>query len=206
MIFTAFADGRFELGDRLTRCALGKGGVIAAADKREGDGCSPLGVWPIRRVLYRPDRAAPPQTRLPVQPIAPDDGWCDAPGDANYNRPVKLPYRASAERMWRDDAVYDLVCVLAHNDDPPVPLMGSAIFLHLARPGFEPTEGCVALQRRDLMELIARAGEGSAVSIVDVAPHPVLDSVEAGLASRAGPARPEARLADRAETDGSDRT
>lgn len=200
MIFTAHADGRFDLGSRTTRCALGKGGVIPAADKREGDGCSPLGVWPIRRVLYRPDRTAPPQTRLPVQPIAPNDGWCDAPGDPAYNRPVKLPYPASAERMWRDDHVYDLVCVLAHNDDPPVPLMGSAIFLHLARPGFEPTEGCVALQLRDLHDLLGLAADGAAIAIVDVNPHPVLDTIEAGLVAPAPSARPEARLRTRSET------
>ncbi|WP_374575072.1 L,D-transpeptidase [Phenylobacterium sp.] len=167
MIFTAYADGRFDLGDRMTRCALGKGGVVAAADKREGDGASPLGVWTIRRVLYRPDREAPPKTGLPVQPIAPHDGWCDTPGDPAYNRPVRLPYPASAEAMWRDDHVYDLVAILAHNDDPPVSPMGSAIFLHLARPDYAPTEGCVALSRDDLLALLAHAGPGSGVAIAE---------------------------------------
>lgn len=178
MLFTAMSDGRFDLAGRETRCALGKGGVIAAADKREGDGCSPLGVWPIRRVLYRPDRTPAPQSRLPVQAIAPNDGWCDAPGDPNYNRPVSLPYPASAEQLWRDDKVYDFVLVLAHNDDPVVPLMGSAIFLHVARPNWEPTEGCIALQPWDVLELIGKAEPGSAVSIVDVNPHPFLDAME----------------------------
>lgn len=195
MIFTAHADGRFDLAGRTTRCALGRSGVIAAADKREGDGASPLGVWPIRRILYRPDRIAPPQTRLPVHPIAPDDGWCDAPGDPNYNRPVKLPYPASCEQLWREDHVYDLVGVLAHNDDPPVPLMGSAIFLHLARPGFEPTEGCVALQVWDMLQLLAVAEPGAAISIVDVNPHPILESVTAlGEAPAARPPRPDVRV------------
>lgn len=166
MIFTAYSDGRFDLAGRLTRCALGRSGVIAAEDKREGDGATPLGVWPIRRVLYRPDRLPAPQTHLPIAPIAPDDGWCDAPGDANYNRPVKLPYPASCERMWRDDRLYDLVCVLAHNDDPPAPLMGSAIFLHVAKPGLEPTEGCVALAQEDVLALLTVAEAGSAVAIV----------------------------------------
>ncbi|MBQ1543244.1 hypothetical protein C5708_06275 [Caulobacter sp. CCUG 60055] len=165
MIFTAWSDGRLDLDGRLVRCALGKGGVIAAADKREGDGASPLGVWPIRRLLYRPDQGGVPATALPVQPIGPDDGWCDAPGDAAYNRPVTLPYPASAERMWREDRVYDLVGVLAHNDDPPVPGLGSAIFLHLARPDFAPTEGCVALARPDLEALLRLAGPGSAIAI-----------------------------------------
>lgn len=170
MIFKARADGHIALDERpdgrVVRCALGKAGVIAAADKREGDGKSPAGVWALRRVLYRPDvYPNGPRTALPIQVMAPDDGWCDAPGDPAYNRPVRLPYPASAERMWRDDHVYDLVGVLAHNDDPPVPGMGSAIFLHLAREGYPGTEGCVALARADLEALLAAARPGDAVEI-----------------------------------------
>ena len=165
MIFSAFSDGRLRLAHREVRCALGRSGVLAAADKREGDGATPLGVWPIRRVLYRPDRGGPPATALPVSPIAPDDGWCDAPADAAYNRPVTLPYPASCEGMWREDALYDLVCVLAHNDDPAVAGQGSAIFLHLARPDYAPTEGCVALARADLEALLAMAGGEAALEV-----------------------------------------
>lgn len=168
MIFTAMSDGSFRLDGRVTRCALGKGGVIAAADKREGDGKSPLGTWGIRRVLFRPDKGGPPQTRLPTKALERDDGWCDAPGDPAYNRAVKLPHPASAEQMWREDDVYDLVCILAHNDDPPVPGLGSAIFLHLARPGYAPTEGCVALSREDMLELLSLAKLGDAVAIEQV--------------------------------------
>ena len=165
MIFTAMSDGRFDLGGRWTNCALGPAGVVPASEKREGDGASPLGVWPIRRVLYRSDKDHAPLTALETRAIAQDDGWCDAPGDAAYNQPVKLPYPASAERMWRDDELYDLVVVLGHNDDPPVDGMGSAIFLHIARPAYAPTEGCVALAREDLVELLSRAQPGDAVEI-----------------------------------------
>jgi L,D-peptidoglycan transpeptidase YkuD (ErfK/YbiS/YcfS/YnhG family) len=165
MIFTAFSDGRFDLAGRWTRCALGKGGVISAADKREGDGASPLGVWPIRRVLYRPDKPPPPETALPTAPLKPEDGWCDDPADPAYNRPVTHPYPASAERMWRADEVYDLVAILGHNDDPVVPGAGSAIFLHIARPGYAPTEGCVALAAEDLQALLKIAQPGDAIAI-----------------------------------------
>jgi L,D-peptidoglycan transpeptidase YkuD (ErfK/YbiS/YcfS/YnhG family) len=140
--------------------------VVRAADKREGDGASPAGVWPIRRVLYRPDRGPAPQTTLPVAAVAEDDGWCDAPGDPAYNRPVKLPYPASAEQMWRDDHLYDLVVILGHNDDPPIAGLGSAIFLHLAKPDYAPTHGCVAVARGDLEALLRVAKPGDAVEIV----------------------------------------
>jgi L,D-peptidoglycan transpeptidase YkuD (ErfK/YbiS/YcfS/YnhG family) len=125
-------------------CAIGRGGV--GAKRGEGDGITPVGRWPVRRVLYRPDRLAPPATALPVAAIAPDDGWCDDPQDpANYNRPVKKPYAGSHEDLWRDDRLYDLIVVLGFNDDPPVAGAGSAIFVHVARPDFAPTQGCVAL-------------------------------------------------------------
>ncbi len=166
MLFRAHADGRFELDGRVVRCALGKAGVIAAAEKREGDNKSPLGVWALREVWYRPDvYPEGPNTALPVRATRPEDGWCDAPGDPNYNRPVTLPYPASAERMWRDDSVYDLVVVLGHNDTPPVPGMGSAIFMHVAREGYLGTEGCVALARADIEAVLAAAQPGDAVEI-----------------------------------------
>ena len=167
MPFRAHADGRFERGDCAVRCAIGKAGVLAAADKREGDNRSPLGSWVMREVWYRPDvYPQGPKTALPVRATRPEDGWCDAPGDPNYNRPVTLPYPASAERMWRDDAVYDLVVILGHNDDPPVPGLGSAIFMHLAREGYPGTEGCVALAREDIEAVLAVAKPGDAVEIM----------------------------------------
>lgn len=163
--FVAWSDGRFDLQGGQAPCALGRGGVVAATDKREGDGCSPLGAWPMRRVLYRPDRGPPPPSALPCTPIAPDAGWCDAPDDPAYNQPVRLPYPASAERMWRDDGLYDLVVILGYNDDPPRPGLGSAIFLHLARDGYAPTEGCVALSRPDLEKVLVLATPDSVLEI-----------------------------------------
>ena len=165
MIFTATADGFLDLRTRKAPCALGKAGVKPAGEKREGDLASPAGTWPIRRVLYRPDRGGAPATALPAAALNPDDGWCDAPQDTAYNRPVQLPYGASAEKMWRDDHLYDLVVVLGHNDDPPQPGMGSCIFLHLARPGYLPTEGCVAVSRPDMEAFLAAAKPGDAVAI-----------------------------------------
>ena len=155
--------GRARWGARQMRCALGKNGIRAA--KREGDGATPVGAFVMRRVLYRADRGAAPTTRLPVKAIAADDGWCDDPADGAYNRPVKLPYRARAEKLWRDDRLYDLIVVLGHNDDPPVAGAGSAIFLHVAAPDYAPTEGCVALASDDLRRVLAEADPESRVVI-----------------------------------------
>lgn len=145
------------------RCALGRGGV--RTDKREGDGATPVGDFPLRRLLYRPDRLPAPSTRLPVAMIDAADGWCDAPGHPDYNRPVRLPFAAGHERLWRDDGLYDVVVVLGHNDAPPVPGLGSAIFLHVARPGLEPTEGCVALDLPDLLRLVAECDPGTVLRV-----------------------------------------
>ncbi|MHA1567223.1 MAG: L,D-transpeptidase family protein [Alphaproteobacteria bacterium] len=154
---------RVAWGDRQFTCAIGRTGHTT--QKHEGDGATPVGGFPFRRLLYRPDRLPPPATLLPKIPMTPDDGWCDAPGDPNYNRPVSLPYPASAERLWRDDHLYDLIVVLGHNDDPPVSGLGSAIFLHVASPGYGPTQGCVALSRVDLLAVIAGADTTSQVIV-----------------------------------------
>ncbi len=147
-------DGRLEFQGRTFRCALGRAGVVAAARKREGDGATPDGLLALRRVFYRADRGRIPATALARIPIAPDDGWCDAPADHHYNRLIRRPFAASHEAMWRDDALYDIVAELGWNDTPIVPGRGSAIFLHIARPDYSPTAGCVALARADLLAVL----------------------------------------------------
>jgi L,D-peptidoglycan transpeptidase YkuD (ErfK/YbiS/YcfS/YnhG family) len=156
-------DGRLRFEGQVLRCALGKGGVRPATEKREGDGATPAARMPLRRVLFRADRGPPPRCAVPVEPIAPEDGWCDDPGHRAYNRPVRLPFDASHERLWRDDHVYDVIGVLGWNDDPVERGRGSAIFLHLAREGYAPTEGCVALAPRDLAWLLAAGLRGITV-------------------------------------------
>lgn len=135
-------------------CALGRTGVIDAADKREGDGKTPLGTYPFRRIFYRADRMPAPDTELTVIPISEVHGWCDDPASEQYNQLVQLPFAASHEKMWREDALYDLVLVIGHNDDPLKLGMGSAIFVHVAKEGFLPTEGCVALEKPALLKLL----------------------------------------------------
>jgi L,D-peptidoglycan transpeptidase YkuD (ErfK/YbiS/YcfS/YnhG family) len=144
-------------------CALGKGGV--SAFKREGDGATPRGRFLLRRVWFRPDRQRVATGFLPSCLTERSDGWCDDPGHVRYNRPVRLPFRASHERMWREDDIYDVVIEIGWNDRPAVRGRGSAIFLHLARPGYKPTEGCVAVSRRDMARLLPRLGPQTRIDI-----------------------------------------
>ncbi len=143
----------------VTQCALGRSGC--AFVKREGDGATPIGSWKIEQVLYRADRVRRPQTRLPMRHIKPDDGWCDDPEDRNYNRAVRLPYAGRHERLYRDDHVYDIVLILEHNRRPRMRNGGSAIFVHLARPNFAPTEGCVAVTEKAMRQLLMPLRRGS---------------------------------------------
>ncbi len=145
--------GRLVLQGRAFPACLGRGGV--SLRKQEGDGATPVGVLPLRRLFYRADRLAIPATALPREPLSPTDGWCDDPADPDYNRPVRLPHAARHEELWRRDGLYDLIGVLGWNDDPVRPGDGSAIFLHVASPDFGPTEGCVALRREHLLEVLA---------------------------------------------------
>jgi L,D-peptidoglycan transpeptidase YkuD (ErfK/YbiS/YcfS/YnhG family) len=152
-----------EWGMGARRAAIGPGGI--AVKQGEGDGVTPRGAWPIREILYRADRIARPNVVLPLRAIQPDDGWCDAPQDPSYNRLVKLPYRASAETMWRDDHLYDLVAVLGFNDDPVMAGKGSAIFLHVAQPDYARTQGCVALAFADALAALEQLRPGDKVVI-----------------------------------------
>lgn len=146
-------------------CAIGRGGACPAEDKREGDGKTPLGRWPIRTILFRPGAAAPPAgLRLPWRWIRSEDGWSDEPDDPEYNRPVRHPHRFSAERLTREDGAYDVIVVIGHNDSPPARAMGSAVFVHCSEG--RPTAGCVAVDKDALLALLLALKPGDLVEIV----------------------------------------
>jgi L,D-peptidoglycan transpeptidase YkuD (ErfK/YbiS/YcfS/YnhG family) len=156
--------GRIVAGSLTIPCALGRSGTTRA--KREGDGATPVGRFRLLGCFYRPDRGPRPPSRLPTAPVRSSDGWCDDPADRRYNRPVRLPYPARHERMWREDHVYDVVVDIAWNRGPVVKGRGSAIFLHLARADFAPTEGCVAVPRQAIGRLLQRIGPNTRIEIV----------------------------------------
>ena len=144
---------RLRAGQVVMRCAIGPAGI--RAQKREGDGATPLGRFALQGGFFRPDRLRA-ISALGLQSMRQADGWCDAPGHARYNRPVRLPFAPSHELLWRDDHVYNLVILLSHNQRPRVQSGGSAIFFHLARDGYPPTAGCVAIGLADMRRLLPR--------------------------------------------------
>lgn len=157
--------GRLIAGTLVLPCALGRSGPSHA--KREGDGASPVGRFRLRGGYFRADRLARRCGALRLRAARPNDGWCDDPRDRRYNRPVPLPCPGvSCERIWREDVLYDAVIDLDWNRGPIRPGRGSAIFLHVARPGFQPTEGCVALRRADLVRLLPRLGPKTVLVIL----------------------------------------
>lgn len=162
--------GTLVCGDRRFDCALGRTGVIAPADKVEGDGKTPLGTYSLRQVFYRADRMPPPKTALPLQELRPETAWCEDPARPDYNTAITLdltaPLPPGIDRMTRDDHLYDITVVIGYNDDPPVAGRGSAIFMHLARPGYTPTAGCVALSESDLRQVLADLTPASTLTIL----------------------------------------
>lgn len=148
---------------RSYRCAIGKNGF--SRTKKEGDGTTPIGTFPLRECWYRMDRLEAPRTKLPLRLIRPEDGWCDDPASADYNTHVRLPYEASHEKLFRDEHVYDLIIPLGYNDDPVIAGKGSAIFMHIAKPGYNGTEGCIALAEADLLEILGDCGPSTTITI-----------------------------------------
>jgi L,D-peptidoglycan transpeptidase YkuD (ErfK/YbiS/YcfS/YnhG family) len=155
--------GQLRWSGGTAAAAVGRAGV--RANKREGDGSTPAGTYPLVFALYREDRIRPPPAHLPMRPLTPNDAWVDDPADAEYNRLVTLPYPARTERMWRHDEIYDFVVVIGYNMEPVIPGAGSAIFLHIARADFSTTEGCIAISREVLVRLIPLLGPGSTITI-----------------------------------------
>jgi len=150
-------------------CSIGKNGI--RADKKEGDGATPAGDFPIREILYRADRMDAQETKLlkalaqegfKVQALTPNDGWVDDVNSDYYNQFVKISaFKRQVprhERLWREDHLYDIIVVLGYNDDPIMKGKGSAIFMHLARQNifkkYGQTDGCIGLNKTDLLKVL----------------------------------------------------
>ena len=144
-------------------CALGPAGIVRR--KRESDGGTPAGRFALLWGYFRPDRPRPPAGGVPLKAMRRDQGWCEDAESRNYNRPVRAPSRDATDRMWRSDALYDLVFVLDQNFSRRAKGRGSAIFFHIARPDLTPTAGCVAISHAAMRRLAPRLAKGAVIVI-----------------------------------------
>lgn len=157
------SQGWLRAGSWRLPVALGHAGI--RANKREGDGGTPYGQFRPVRLWWRADRLPRPRTRLPVRRIGPADAWCEDADDRRYNHAFRRSANEPGDRLWRDDRLYDIIIEIDHNTRPRIAGLGSAVFIHVARPGFAPTAGCVALRPRDLQMLASRLGPKSRIVI-----------------------------------------
>jgi L,D-peptidoglycan transpeptidase YkuD (ErfK/YbiS/YcfS/YnhG family) len=157
------SQGLLRAGPLVLPVALGRAGI--KANKREGDGGTPRGRFRPLRLWWRADRLPRPRTLLPTRRITQAAAWSEDPGDRAYNRPVMRSANEPGDRLWRSDALYDLFIEIDHNVRPRVAGRGSAVFIHVARPGFAPTAGCVALRVQDLLRLSQRLGPKTRITI-----------------------------------------
>jgi L,D-peptidoglycan transpeptidase YkuD (ErfK/YbiS/YcfS/YnhG family) len=156
--------GLLTAGAQTWPVALGLGGI--RADKREGDNATPRGRFRLVRLWWNPERGQRPATLLPVRRIIADDAWCEDPADRRYNRPIKVTPDATGDRLRRTDDLYDLIIEIDHNTRPRIARRGSAVFIHLARPGLTPTAGCVTMPGSSLRRLLRQVGPATRIIIV----------------------------------------
>ncbi len=145
------------------RCSIGKNGMTK--NKIEGDFCTPIGEFKFEKIFYREDKIKEASFLLPSEIISKNDGWCDDPNSKYYNQHIKFPFDYSAEKLYRSDDLYDLILVINYNTNPILRGKGSAIFLHIAKPQFEGTEGCIAVNKEDLITLAQRVDANSTITI-----------------------------------------
>ena len=151
--------------DKSFQCAIGKSGTTEK--KIEGDGYTPLGTYLIKEVFYRSDRVNLPNISFPTTAIESNFGWCDDINSEEYNKLIKFPFKESAERLFRSDNIYDIICVLNYNLDPIVKNKGSAIFLHIARDDYSGTQGCIAISEKNLVSLLTMININTELNIIN---------------------------------------
>jgi L,D-peptidoglycan transpeptidase YkuD (ErfK/YbiS/YcfS/YnhG family) len=145
------------------RCLLGKGGV--KKKKIEGDNITPKGIFKITKVYYRADRIKKLKTSVKIIKIRKNIGWCDDSKSKHYNKQIKLPSNYTHEKLYRNDNLYDLIAVLNYNSNPVKKNKGSAIFIHIARSFYKKTKGCIALKKKNLIQLISQIKKNTKIKI-----------------------------------------
>ena len=145
------------------RCALGKAGM--GEKKREGDNVTPTGTFKIVKIYYRSDRIKKISSKFRAIEITKNMGWCDDPNSKNYNQLINLPSKYGHEKLFKKNNIYDIIVVLNYNMKPVVKNKGSAIFIHVAKKNYQPTQGCIALKKNDLLKILSKINKNIKIKI-----------------------------------------
>jgi len=145
------------------KCAIGKRGI--GNKKREGDKITPKGKFKIKTILYRKDRVSHFRSKITKLSIKKNMGWCDDPKSKKYNKLIRLPFKGSAEKLYRGDNTYDIILVLNYNLNPIRKGKGSAIFIHVAKKNYKNTLGCIAVSKKNLKKIIKKINKSTIVNI-----------------------------------------
>jgi L,D-peptidoglycan transpeptidase YkuD (ErfK/YbiS/YcfS/YnhG family) len=156
--------GYLKYKDLKFQCAFGKSGI--GKKVREGDSITPRGVFKLVKVFYRADKIK--NLRIPIKKIKikKNMGWCDDPKSTFYNQLIKLPSNFGYEKLYRSDRLYDLIVVLNYNLNPIIKNKGSAIFIHVSKKSFKKTEGCIAVNKKDLIKLLSIIKKNTKIKII----------------------------------------
>ena len=151
-----------KIDDFQFRCSVGKNGI--KKNKKEGDKCTPKGIFKLNKIYYRPDRVNFFKTKLEKIKIRKNMGWCNDPKSKHYNKLIKINKKIKHEKLFRKDYKYDYLIELDYNTKKPIPFKGSAIFLHLTK-NYKPTLGCIAINKNDMQILISLIKRDSFIKI-----------------------------------------
>ena len=145
------------------KCALGYAGI--KKNKKEGDGATPSGIYTLTKIYYRKDKIKNLQSPLKKIVIKKNMIWCDDSDSQFYNIQCYLPKKFSYEKLYRKDNIYDIIVVIDYNLNPIKKNKGSAIFIHIARKNYEPTKGCIALKKSDLLFILKNCKKKTKIKI-----------------------------------------
>ena len=158
-------NGFLQNQDQKYKCSIGYNGLNK--NKNEGDGCTPIGTFKINKILYRPDKINIHQFNIDSEVIEKSHGWCDDINSDLYNQKIEFPFEQSAEHLYRNDDLYDIICVINYNLNPIIKGKGSAIFLHVVSEDYSPTQGCIAIKKDELLQIARSLMKDSTIMIED---------------------------------------
>ena len=146
------------------KCSIGKSGITHL--KKEGDFKTPKGLYKLGPIYYRKDRIKSFKSKIRKKIISKNMGWCDDSKSKKYNKQIYFPFKFRAEKLYRKDNTYDILLNIKYNHTPTIKNKGSAIFLHLCNKKYRPTNGCIAIIKKDFLKIISLINKNTKIKIM----------------------------------------